>query len=189
MRRYPVFVRALLVVAVGSGTLTASAMGLWGTVGRQQDGSVTVPTNQIVFPAGRQVEFGGRPSAVALHPDGRTAAFLTAYADKPIVVVDVRSGRVVQHFGPGDETPPDGILYAPDGRHLYASLASGKLLIARVGTDGTLALESRMTLPQIKSVGDPLPSGMALSADGQTLYVVLTATTHWAWSTWPAARS
>ena len=37
-------------------------------VGRQDDGSVVITTNQVLTPAGRQVEFRGRPLAVALQP-------------------------------------------------------------------------------------------------------------------------
>jgi hypothetical protein len=47
-------------------------------VGRQPDGSVVLPTNQMIEPARVQVEFRGRPNVVALSPDGKTAASLNS---------------------------------------------------------------------------------------------------------------
>lgn len=83
----PHAVRALILGmcvagAVGSysNLLTETSLQAQGRrrqqVGRQDDGSIVVTTNQILTPAGRQVEFRGRPLAVTLSPDGRTAAFL-----------------------------------------------------------------------------------------------------------------
>ena len=55
--RWPLAV-GVCVLAVG----TAAAQGIRDRqVGRQPDGSVVVTTNQVITPAGRQVEFRGRP--------------------------------------------------------------------------------------------------------------------------------
>jgi hypothetical protein len=45
-------------------------------VGRRQDGKIVVPTNQVLSPLGRQVSFAGRPTDLALAPDGRFLAVL-----------------------------------------------------------------------------------------------------------------
>ena len=66
-------------------------------VGRQKDGSVVLSTNQVITPAGRQVEFRGRPNAVTLSPDRKRAAFLNG-AYKAIILVDPESGAVKQEF-------------------------------------------------------------------------------------------
>lgn len=58
-----------------------------------------LPTNQELRPAGLHVEFGGRPNAVAIRPDGRTAALLTDQAPA-VTVVDVASGAVIQRYDP-----------------------------------------------------------------------------------------
>ncbi len=39
--------------------------------GDSSDGRIVVPTNQVLSPAGRQVTFSGRPTDLALSPDGR----------------------------------------------------------------------------------------------------------------------
>ena len=149
-------------------------------VGRQDDGSVVITTNQVLTPAGRQVEFRGRPIAVALHPDRRTAAFLNG-AYQALIVVDVASWTVKQEFtAAGGSASFTGIVYSPDGRTLYASQASGRIIVANVAADGTLTLNRfittlpRSTIPyQGREDGDPLPGGLALSENGQRLYVVL----------------
>ena len=45
-------------------------------VGPQPDGSFVTPTNQVVTPAGTQVNFNGRPVSVVVRPDQKTAAVL-----------------------------------------------------------------------------------------------------------------
>src|SRR5262249_17808546 len=40
-------------------------------VGRQADGRIVVPTNQVLLPAGRQVVFPGRPVDLGLTDEGR----------------------------------------------------------------------------------------------------------------------
>jgi hypothetical protein len=72
--------------------LTLPASIAWGhqdmLIGRQPHGRVVLTTNQIIKPNGQQVEFRGRPNAVALSPDGKTAAFLNG-AYKAIILIDV----------------------------------------------------------------------------------------------------
>ena len=58
-------------------------------VGPLGDGRVIVPTNQILAPAGRQVIVSGRPTDVALSPDGRWLAVLNL---NRVQLVDVESG-------------------------------------------------------------------------------------------------
>jgi YVTN family beta-propeller protein len=151
-------------------------------VGRQSDGSVVVTTNQVLMPAGRQVEFRGRPLSVALTPDGRTAAFLNG-TYQAIIVVDVDSWTVKQEFtAAGGSASFTGILYSHDGRKLYAS-QTGRVLVADVTATGTLTVNRFITaLPKSmipypgREDGNPYPGGLALSPDGSTLYVVLNRT-------------
>lgn len=145
-------------------------------VGRQEDGSVVLPTNQVITPAGQQIEFLGRPVDVALRPDGKTAAFLTNSNPEPITVVDLATNQVVQLFDPGSEPGQAqssfaGILYSPDGTKLYASDYTGLLIVATVAADGTLTLDGSVELDGGEEVSRA--GGMALSDDGATLYVAL----------------
>src|SRR5262245_59842431 len=72
------------------------------------------------------------------------------------------------------------ISYSSDGRRLYSSQSSGRLIVADVTPAGTLVLNRYITtLPKStipysgREDGDPLPGGLALSDDQKTLYVVL----------------
>lgn len=139
-------------------------------IGRQTDGSIITPSNQRLTPAGTQVEFAGRPTAVALRPDGQTAAALVSQGAL-IVVTDLRTGRVLQQFMPTRQGSFTGVVYDPDGRHLTASRANGTLLRVTVTADGTLADPTTIRLPSGRGLADP--GGLAVSEDGSTLYVVL----------------
>ena len=148
-------------------------------IGRQADGSVLTPTNQTITPAGVQIEFDGRPNAMALSPDRRTAAILNGNA-QAIVLVDLESNKVKQVFDKaGGAASYAGIVYSSDGKKVYASQPS-RIVVAGVQADGTLALERFIAAPR-SSVAFPgtgltptsYPGGLALSSDGKTLYVAL----------------
>ena len=141
-------------------------------VGRQRDGSVVTPSGQLITPAGTQVEFPGRPLAVAVRPDGRTAALLSGTSIQSgsaplLTVVNLASTKVVQQFRPSESGVASfgGIVYAPDGRHVYAS-AIDAVVEASVGADGALTAGRRFLV-------DQYPTGLAVSSDGATLYAAL----------------
>ena len=148
-------------------------------VGRKADGTVVLPTNQIIKPAGSQVEFRGRPNAVVISPDQKTAAFLNG-AYKAIILVDIATNTVKQEFdAAGSSASFDGITYSKDGRKLYASQANNRIIVANVADDGKLTLDHTISMPKStipypgREDGNSYPGGMALSEDGTTLYVVL----------------
>jgi len=45
-------------------------------IGPQPDGSILVPTNQLLRPAGFQIQFQGRPVDLAISPNGKWMAVL-----------------------------------------------------------------------------------------------------------------
>lgn len=143
---------------------------------------MVLTTNQIIKPNGQQVEFRGRPNAVALSPDGKTAAFLNG-AYKAIILIDVPSWTVKQEFdAAGSSASFSGIVYSRDGKKLYASQADGHVMIADVvdvDEHGMLALDERVAMPLSpipypgRSDGNSYPGGLALSEDGGKLYIAL----------------
>ncbi len=147
-------------------------------VGRQKDGTIVLPTNRILKPAGQQVEFDGRPNGIAMSPDNTTVALLNA-AHNNIIVMDPKTGAIKQEFAPdGFKASSNGIVYSKDGKFLYASQKDGYLLIAKVLPDNTLALDQQIPLPLSKihypgADYNPNPIGLALSDDGKTLYIAL----------------
>jgi YVTN family beta-propeller protein len=141
-------------------------------VGPLADGRVIVPTNQVLSPAGWQVAFAGRPTDLALSPDGR---YLAALCSNQIVVIDLEAREVVQEVpyatshGGGSFA---GILYAPDGKRLYASCIRGTIEVFDVGAGGRLSGQDAIELKG-RSGGNALPAGLALTPGGERLYVAL----------------
>lgn len=155
---------------------------------------LTMPTGQLLTPAGRQVALPEmRPQALALSPDGKI--LVTAGATKNIVVVDPETGAVLQtvrlpadpaqtapapkaatQLGktPGAQLSLTGLVFSPDGTRLFLSNASGNLKVFAVDKEhhvtalGTLAVPEARTSKRKMEV----PTGLAVSADGQRLYVV-----------------
>ena len=140
------------------------------TVGRQPDGRVVVPTNQVLNPAGFQVEFPGRPTDIALSPDG---ALLAVMNKDSLVLIRVRDRAIMQTLPlPKGGHTFVGIIWAPDGSAIYSSGTKG--VINRFKIDGGIAtLGQAISLPGPGGGVNPVPGGLALSADGGTIYVCL----------------
>src|SRR5687768_1346340 len=65
-----------------------------GAVGPGEGGRVVLPVNQVLTPAGIQVELSGlRPQAVALSPDGRL--LVASGKTSEVVLVDPESGKIL----------------------------------------------------------------------------------------------
>ena len=155
-----------------------------------------LPNGQIVTPAGRQIELAGlRPHVLALSPDGKL--LVTSGLSHEIVSVDPAAGRVLQRIPlppepPGTREPaaasdnilkPDdkgqlsytGLVFSPDGRHLYLSNVDGSIKVFDVGPDGTISGKFSFPLPPANAPRrkEEIPSGIAVSPDGAKLYIVL----------------
>ena len=153
------------------------------------------PVNQLLTPAGRQVELPGmRPQALALSPDKRL--LVTAGQTHELVALDPLSGKILQHVplpDAGKDRPsgpvslaipaPDlragisytGLIFSPDGSRLYMANVNGDVKVFAVQKDHALKSLFSIALPSGKGPGRAaeIPSGLAVSADGKRLYVVL----------------
>lgn len=164
------------------------------TVGRLGTNRWYTPANQVLTPAGVQVELPKlRPQAIALSPDGKL--LVTAGKTAELIVLDPVTGRILQRAGlPSDKqlnpTPvsteilaPDGsgqlsftgLIFSPDGRRIYLANVNGNIKVFSVATDGKVAGLFTMQLPEAKGGGrkQEIPAGLAISADGKRLYVAL----------------
>jgi YVTN family beta-propeller protein len=154
------------------------------------------PANQVLTPAGLQVELPGmRPQALTLSPDGRL--LVTAGKTHDLVVLDPQSGKVLQHEPlPSekdlDPTPqpiserilePDkdgqisftGLTFSPDGSRIYLANVDGSIKVFAVQKDGRVAGLFTIPLPPAKAPrrGPEIPAGIAVSRNGKRLYVAL----------------
>jgi YVTN family beta-propeller protein len=186
----PALLLSLMVLAASAAAQTDDYAQL--RVG-EKDGRIVVPTNQVLSPAGRQVAFSGRPTDVALSPDGKWLAVLDR---SQLALIDVEDGKVESRVAHASGSFA-GILFTPDGKRLLASNLRGSIGVFDVGEGGKLTAQKAIALPVKKMGGEnvansptgpqspnageapgadtknALPVGLALGADGQTLWAAL----------------
>jgi DNA-binding beta-propeller fold protein YncE len=160
-------------------------------VGRNGD-LLATPVNQIVTPAGKQIELSGlRPNALALSPDGRL--LVTAGLTHELLALDPASGKILQRVAlpSGKVLEPlpltdailradekaqmsfNGLKFSPDGSRLYLANVSGDVKVFAVGHDHKVSPLFSITLPPANAPrrANEIPAGLAVSADGKKLYV------------------
>jgi YVTN family beta-propeller protein len=135
--------------------------------GPQPDGSVLLPTQWSLRPAGAQVELGDSPVNIAVHPDGAFAAVLhSGYSQHEIIVVDLRAQHVVSRT-PLPETFY-GLAFSGDGQHLYCSGAGDEVVHAFAFANGQLSDHREIRLRDTNDCG--VPTGLAVDAQRHCLF-------------------
>jgi YVTN family beta-propeller protein len=117
--------------------------------GDSADGKIVVPTNQVLSPAGRQVTFSGRPTDVALSPDGRWLAVLE---NSRVATINPTSGEIVSRVAHGGGSFC-GLVFSTDGKKLFASSIRGSIGVFSVDDEGELKAESLIRLPALSKRG------------------------------------
>ncbi len=204
-RTYSLFPVALLAAGswLGCQTDDQSPSSHWlGTrelVGISGVNRFVTPANQVLTPAGRQVNLPGlRPQAMALSPNGRLLVVSGKTAE--LVVLDPVTGAILQRVSlpsekdadpvpdpvSGNILEPDkdgqvsytGLIFSPDGTRVYLSNVNGSVKVFSVGADQKVAGLFTIKLPLANALERKadIPSGLALSADGRRLYVTLNLT-------------
>jgi DNA-binding beta-propeller fold protein YncE len=136
--------------------------------GIQADGAVRLPNQWFLRPVGKQIVVGDFPVNVALHPGGKFAAVLhCGNGPHEIVVLELSGGRLVSRAT--TEESFYGIAFTKDGSKLFCSGAGLELVHEFAFKDGYLSAHEEIRLRDVKERG--IPSGLACSADGRTLYV------------------
>jgi len=188
--------------------LTALALWLglpsaWGSdpgtqevVGRIGTNRFYTPVNQVLSPAGIQVDLPGmRPQALAFSPNGRL--LVTAGKTHELVVIDPQTARIAQQVPLPSEKgrspvaapvspqilEPDkegqvsftGLVFSPDGSRIYLANVDGSIKVFGVDKAGRVSGLFTFPLPPANARGrkPEIPAGLALSNDGKRLYVVL----------------
>src|SRR4051812_15155946 len=106
--------------------------------GQKADGSVLLPNQWSLRPAGKQIELGDFPVNIALHPKGKFAAVLHCGDGKhDVIVVDIKGEKIVSRTHV--EEAFYGIVFSPDGERLYCSAASSEAVRAFDFKNGKLA--------------------------------------------------
>jgi YVTN family beta-propeller protein len=153
---------------------TGSALGAdRATVGPREGGGVVVTTRQLLHPAGKPLLSGGRPLDLALSPDRRT---LYVKDEWSVRIVDTRTWTVRDTLWFGDNGGSQhGIAASADSTHIFATNSQDTLLEGLVKPDGTVGYGRYIAMAGPGGKGASYPTGVALSADGRTAWVCLSA--------------
>jgi DNA-binding beta-propeller fold protein YncE len=131
------------------------------------------PTGVHLDPAAPQHPVESFPLGMAVAPDSAHIAMsMDGWSRQGIQIVDRATGAVTQTL----EQPAAfiGIAFAPDGRTLYASGGNEDLIYVYDWAGGRAALRDSIVLAERRgrrASGRRYPAGLALSPDGQRLYV------------------
>ena len=151
---------------------------------------ISVPVNQVLTPAGIQVELtGARPQVIAVSPDCK---LLATTARNELLLLNPQTGQILQRVAlPRDEIQanktnvvsqeiihPDlgaqasynGLIFSPDGKRIYLSNVQGDIKVFAVETKVRALYSIQLPKPHHTSRSE-IPAGLALSRDGRRLYV------------------
>jgi DNA-binding beta-propeller fold protein YncE len=137
--------------------------------GVQRGGTVLLPNQWSLRPAGRQIPLGDFPVNIALHPDGHWLAALHAgYSEHEIVVVDLQRRHTTSRVC--IDQAFYGLCFSPDGRQLFASGGEFGVVHAYEFDDGLLSHHRALAVkrPDDKFV----TGGVAVDAKGEHLFAV-----------------
>ncbi len=164
------FVAVSCIVRAESTSATSPEPNPKAPVGRQADGKIIVPTNQVLDPAGHQIEFPDRPLDLWLSPEAKVLAVKT---QSGVLTIDTDKRKILKTV-PLKDTSFQGLAVSADGKQLFASRSDEGISVLQLGVAGELSPDKTIPLP--KHTGDktgPVPGGMALTADGKTMAVTL----------------
>jgi len=132
-----------------------------------------LPTGVRLDPAGEAVDLGSMPVNLVLAPKAdKAVVVLSGWREQGVQIIDLKSRKVTQTL------LQDGAFYgaafSPDGRTLYVSGGNTDLLFVYAWKDGIATLERKFELAKTKTTdgtGTSYPAGLALSPNGQFIYV------------------
>jgi DNA-binding beta-propeller fold protein YncE len=136
--------------------------------GPQPDGSVLLPNQWLLQPAGKQIEVGDLPSNIAIHPSGSHAVVLhCGYGPHELIVIDVAGRKIVSRTA--IEESFQGLCFNLEGSRLFVSGAGSETILPFDFVGTALIAREPIRLREEKERG--VPAGIAVTADGDTLVV------------------
>ena len=159
--------RFLLISFLAAGSLWAANQPV-DLPGWRPDGSVLLPNQWTLKPVGRQVPVGDFPLNIAPHPDGRHAAVLhCGWGQHEVRIVELKSGKLISQAALDEAFY--GLAWSRDGASLHVSGAGSEVVHVFRFAEGYLSARRELRLRSAKERG--VPAGLAVSADGASLFV------------------
>ncbi|MBE0675963.1 MAG: YncE family protein, partial [Bacteroidales bacterium] len=140
-------------------------------VGLQPDGSILVPSNQLLRPAGFQVYLPGRPVDLALSPDEK---FLLVKNRVDLDMIRLSDRTVMQSlpFTQGGASFT-GMTISHDGSELYVTNARDLICVAHIDGNNIMQWREPIILKGPSIGGLPVPGDLVLNDSGDRIYVTL----------------
>jgi DNA-binding beta-propeller fold protein YncE len=137
------------------------------------DGSIQLPNQWKLRPAGRQLEVGNFPVNLALHPSGQYLAVLHAgWQEHEVMILDLNKARPKIVSRVSVDQTFYGLCFSPDGRRLYASGGEFEVVHEFDFSRGLLGNHRAIGLA---GVGERLVvGGLAMDAAGRDLFACCT---------------
>lgn len=160
--------RRLVIVLVGV-VATGAASGATPVQlpGWQPDGSILLPNQWSLKPAGREVPLGDFPLNLAVHPTGHYAAVLQCgWGPHEVRIIDLRTQRTVSQVNLNETFY--GISWSPDGSALFVSGAGAEVVHAFQFAEGYLSAHRELRLRPAGERG--VPAGLTVSRDGKSVF-------------------
>ncbi len=165
-----VFVLFILYLITGCGTQDKVNVDL-RKVGPQPDGSILVPSNQLLRPAGYQILLPGRPVDLILTQDER---FLLVKNRLDLDLIRLSDRTVLQSL-PFEKSGASftGICLSPDGRRVYVTDAQDRICVASLSKNNIMEWQAPIILPGPEAGGYPAPGVVAMNENGDKIFVTL----------------
>lgn len=140
-------------------------------VGIQPDGSILVPSNQILRPAGSQVYLPGRPVDMVLTTDEK---YLLVKNKEELDLIRLSDRKVIQSL-PYESSGASftGICLSPDGKRIYLTDAEKRICVAEFDNNKVMHWNKPVVLPDPSIGGPSVPGGLAMNGGGDLAYVTL----------------
>ena len=148
-------------------TPASATQAVWP--GLTSAGTVLLPSGWSLRPAGRQSRLGDFPVQIAVHPSEPVLAILHAgYGEHEVVTVSSETGRIIDRVSLAETFA--GLVWSADGKQLYVGGGFDDRVYRFDHAGGLLSGRKTFPLPP-RSEKYKVPGGLALSADGKTLWI------------------
>jgi DNA-binding beta-propeller fold protein YncE len=146
-------------------------------------GGVLLPNGWTLRPAGKQTRLGDFPVLIAEHPSEPVLAVLHAgYGEHQVMTLDARTGKTIGSVALHETF--SGLVWSRDGKRLFVGGGFDDVIYVFDCADGLLSNKVTIEYPaRTEAPAQPragfgrasknqrVPSGLALSRDGKTLWV------------------
>lgn len=167
MQKFVWILSVSVAFSLSAASMQAAEPVLWP--GPTPDGSMLLPNQWSLRPAGSHVELGDFPVNIAVAPDGKYAVMLhCGYGQHELVTVELASQQITSRANVTEAFY--GLTFSKDGKKVYCSGASGEEVFGFDFKHGQLANRKSIRLHDAKERG--VPAGVAIDNAGKTLFAV-----------------